>query len=184
MQSGCDESVSPVTEVFLYEQKESIRNAIAWRRNDRLANLSAVNTTTTPQTTAAAAPINLVSDESDSGDTTFDYDTPAPTMVADATTTAPSNHNATAFSHVPIATPVATAPAPNSDLRATTITQSVVSATLLELFERLRRNGFTDELEGAPCRAANCPYCSGPLMSQRYELAKRMLQLEKRLFGV
>ena len=183
MQSGYDESISPVTEVYLYEQKEHMRNTLARRRDERLSELYAANVAAKPQEESSCAPINLVSEESeDSGDTTFDYDSLAPDAAA-ASGSCSSNTDASKC--VPIATPVpvATYYAPNVRPGRSNNSDSV-SQTLVALFDRIRQNGDTEPVDFAPCKHDSCPFCTTPLMQQRYELAKRLLQLEKQLYGV
>ena len=76
MYSGNEQSISPVTEVYLYERKESIRNEITRRRNNALTNLVSSQQTRMNVLANTVQPVmNLVSsEESDSGDTTYDYD--------------------------------------------------------------------------------------------------------------
>ena len=178
--------MSPVTEVYLHEQKERMRREIRDRKYSRLESIHQLQcnmharasapppftsapppwTTATPPATSpvvtTAPVINLVSSESDS-----DF------------------HDAVPASNTPVAVPVArpittgytdnpyNPAAPNPPL----------SQTLRDLFVSVMRNGDHIGL-GEPCPHKACPLCTGAPMTQRYQLAKRLAQLDRFLFGV
>ena len=55
-------------------------------------------------------------------------------------------------------------------------------STIARLIEQVQSQS-TIGLDAADCQSNHCPYCKGCLMSQRYSLAKRLVQIELALFG-
>ena len=89
----------------------------------------------------------------------------------------------------PVAIPVATAvPVPNNTHipawnPGAHPAAEPVSATLITLLQEIQSNKANKVLDPPECKRANCPYCTGGLMAQRYMLARRLVQLEEVLFG-
>lgn len=200
MQSATDEdeSISPVTEVYLYEQKVKMMKDIRDRKYAKLDTI--IQRQMSPRASAprpyvphanattTEAVIDLVSSERDS----FEYNDAAPTSIDNTT---PARANATTNTPIttfradtPIACPIPTAvPAYTgyTDSAAANNKPSLpVSKTIIDLINNLQRNGDHLGVERTCCTNNACQYCTGPLMLQRYELAKRLVQLEMHLFGV
>ena len=138
-------------------------------------------TTATPPHTTATPPvnqksesvINLVSSESDS-----DCHDTAPASFATAST---NTQPAPVAQHVPVTSPITgytdspyNPAAPNPPL----------PQTLRDVLGLVRRNGDHLGLEEKPCCNKACPMCTGAPMQQRYQVAKRLAQLDRYLFGV
>ena len=178
--------MSPVTEVYLYEQKELLRRQISGRTDQTILNLfSADDRASVPADDETV--ISLVGDSDESGG-----DTDACSDVAAAGTPVAMNINVSVTNGTfakPVAVPVATAvPVPSQ----TNIpvwnpgahpAAEPVSATLITLIQGIQSNKTNKVLDPPECKKAHCPYCTGGLMAQRYMLARRLVQLEEVLFG-
>ena len=168
------EDIDPVHEVFLYEQRQKIERNINVRQNNILSSIggtylynpaAVVPPEPQPATQPALNAIDLVSDDSED---TMDY--------PDITT---QSRIPTARAVTPVARPLTTQ---ESNARHTK-ENPAVSKTLVILFERIK-NHDPHMNDCLPECSRPCPYCTGPLMGQRYHLAKRLLQLEQMLYGV
>ena len=60
---------------------------------------------------------------------------------------------------------------------------SVPELTLRKLVERLLKDPENMIMDPRECSCPGCPYCGGCIMGQRYALAKRLVQIEFRLYG-
>ena len=172
------EDIDPVHEVFLYEQRQKIERNINVRQTNILSSIGGTYlynpaaqpaAVVPPEPQPAAQPalnaIDLVSDDSED---TMDY--------PDITT---QSRIPTTRAVTPMTRPVTT---PESAVHHTKETQAV-SKTLVLLFERII-NHDSHMNDCLPECSRPCPYFTGPLMGQRYHLAKRLLQLEQMLYGV
>ena len=56
-------------------------------------------------------------------------------------------------------------------------------STLQRLIFRLQADPNAIPLDPSECNDTKCPYCTGPLMRQRYALAARLVQIEHTLYG-
>ena len=55
----------------------------------------------------------------------------------------------------------------------------VVPKTIANLWSEVEELYDRKQVDAPLCEAGNCPYCSGPLMQQRYDLMQRLVVLEK-----
>ena len=201
MQSATDESdsISPVTEVNLYCQKERMWDEIRDRKYARLDRISseqmAARASAPPPPFPYAVQPNYTTTEPVidlAGSDSSDCNDAAPASIDK---TNPARANATVNTPIttfradtPIACPIPTAvPAYTgyTDSAAANSKPSLpVSKTIIDLINNLQRNGDHLGVEPNCCTNNACQFGTGPLMLQRYELAKRLVQLERHLFGV
>ena len=108
---------------------------------------------------ADASPICLLSDDdtSDDSEATMDYD-----LDLDLP-----------------AVPAHASPIPVAD----GIERDHVPDTLANLWREVYNNSKSRKLAKGMCVNGKCVYCAGPLMTQRYMLVQRLMQLETKLFG-
>ena len=66
----------------------------------------------------------------------------------------------------------------------TTVPVQVVPKTIENLWVKVKEMQATGCLDAPACKQLPCPYSSGPLMQQRYNLMCRLVELEKFLYGV
>jgi len=59
----------------------------------------------------------------------------------------------------------------------------VPAVTLKNLIKEFMRDPANMIMNPRECAFPGCPYCTGCIMRQRYELAKRLVQIEFRLYG-
>ena len=179
------EGLSPVTEVYLYEQKELLRRQISGRTDQAILNLfSSDDRASVPADDETVISLVGDSDESD-GDTDACSVAAAGTPIAMNINVSVTNG---AFAK-PVAIPVATAVPVPSQTRIPVWNPGAhpaakpVSQTLITLIQGIQRDKANKVLDPPECKRANCPYCTGGLMAQRYMLARRLVQLEEVLFG-
>ena len=67
---------------------------------------------------------------------------------------------------------------------AVEMTAVEMPATLLLLWQRVKGIQAAGNLHASRCPCGTCPYCTGQLMQQRYELMVRLVELELQLYGV
>ena len=64
------------------------------------------------------------------------------------------------------------------------VQQQSVPKTLENLWLQIKAERAEGILESERCDCKSCPYCSGPLMLQRFVLMQRLVVLDKMLWGV
>ena len=65
-----------------------------------------------------------------------------------------------------------------------TVPVRVVPKTIENLWVKIKGIQATGCMDAPACTHTNCPYSSGPLMRQRYNLMCRLVELENFLYGV
>ena len=180
------EGLSPVTEVYLYKQKELLRRQISGRTDQAILNLfTADDRASVPADNETV--ISLVGDSDESGGDTDAYSdiTAADTPVAMNINVSVANGAFVKPVAVPVATAVPVPCQPNIPVwnPGAHPAAEPVSATLITLIQQIQSNKANKVLDPPECKRTKCPYCTGGLMAQRYMLAKRLVQLEEVLFG-
>ena len=185
MQSANEGEGSPVTEVYLYEQKELLRRQIAGRTDQAILNLFSTDDHASVPADDETV-ISLVGESDESGG---DADVCSDVAAAGMPVAMNINVSVSGAFAKPVAIPVATAvPVPNNTHipawnPGVHPAAEPVSATLIKLLQEIQSNKANKVLDPPECKRANCPYCTGGLMAQRYMLARRLVQLEEVLFG-
>ena len=164
--------MDPVMEVKLWQEQQRIQDRILARKNALLLreqqNCEKQRSDVMDVEFKEAAPvISLVSDEnvSDDSEATMDY--------PDDTTAIPIPVATTVVAAVPVATPADIDPARFFP---------IVPKTIQDLWQSVERMPLP--LESPRCTCKQCPYTSGPLMAQRYDLMQRLVELERQLYGI
>ena len=163
------EEIDPVMEVKLWQAQNTIQDKIRARKNALLLNCEkqsshAMDVELEAQPEAAPI-ISLVSDDnaSDDSEATIDY-------YPDATAIP-----------VPVAATVVAAVATPADIDPSRFIP-IVPKTIQDLWQSVERLPLP--LEPPRCTCKQCPYTSGPLMAQRYDLMQRLVELERQLYGI
>lgn len=87
--------------------------------------------------------------------------------------------------HVPPQTPLPDAAPPVATVVSDGIPEyaKVTNMTLKHLIKQLMQQEEHMVMDPKECGHPGCAYCTGCLMGQRYELAKRLVQIEHQLYG-
>ena len=176
--------MDPVTEVFLYQEKNRVRKRIKARtqqvllQNARRAKAKNNAADDRMNVEEAAPPISLLTEDedndSDSSEATMDY---VDDIVPDG--------------QVPVAVQVGyehavpyAAKTPSKAAPSNLIPDPIVPKTIELEWERISEMNFHD-LAPPQCKCNKCPYGSGGagLMRQRYNLLVRLMVLERQLYG-